>query len=45
MHLFGIGRDGATVTAVPWGRMGNLSDAPVGAFQKTTTKAVHRLNP
>ncbi|GHI84838.1 hypothetical protein [Streptomyces xanthophaeus] len=45
VHLFGIGRDGATVTVVQWGEMGNLSHAPVGAFKKTTTKAVNKLNP
>ncbi|MFD6969689.1 hypothetical protein [Streptomyces sp. NPDC059979] len=45
VHLFGIGRDGATVTVVKWGEMGNLSHAPVADFKKTTTKAVNKLNP
>ncbi|MEJ8644803.1 hypothetical protein WKI68_33115 [Streptomyces sp. MS1.HAVA.3] len=45
VHLFGIGRDGATVTVVRWGEMGNLSHAPVADFKKTTTKAVNKLNP
>ncbi|WP_328621780.1 hypothetical protein [Streptomyces sp. NBC_00354] len=45
VHLFGIGRDGSTVTVVQWGRMGDLSDAPVAAFKTTTTTAVNRLDP
>ncbi|MFD3695943.1 hypothetical protein ACFWUZ_07250 [Streptomyces sp. NPDC058646] len=45
VHLFGIGRDGATVTVVQWGQMGDLSHAPVADFKKTTTKAVNKLNP
>ncbi|WP_405494136.1 hypothetical protein [Streptomyces sp. NBC_00096] len=45
VHLYGIGRDGSTVTVVRWGQMGNLSDAPVPAFRKTTTTAVNKLNP
>ncbi|MEU6313445.1 hypothetical protein [Streptomyces sp. NPDC047014] len=45
VHLFGIGRDGSTVTVVQWGQMGDLSHAPVAAFKKTTTKAVNKLNP
>ncbi|WP_369779029.1 hypothetical protein [Streptomyces sp. R33] len=45
VHLFGIGRDGSTVTVVQWGQMGDLSDAPVPAFKKTTTTAVNRLDP
>ncbi|MBW5486178.1 hypothetical protein [Streptomyces bambusae] len=45
VHLYGIGRDGATVTVVQWGQMGNLSDAPVPAFRTTTTTAVNRLHP
>lgn len=43
--LFGIGRDGSTVTVVKWSQMGYLTDAPVTAFKKTTTKAVNKLNP
>ncbi|MFI1650696.1 hypothetical protein ACH4XT_27665 [Streptomyces avidinii] len=45
VHLFGIGRDGSTVTVVQWGQMGDLSHAPVADFRKTTTKAVNKLNP
>ncbi|MDX3535949.1 hypothetical protein PV721_16545 [Streptomyces sp. MB09-01] len=45
VHLYGIGRDGSTVTVVKWGEMGNLSQAPVTAFKKTTTTAVNKLNP
>ncbi|MFE7093582.1 hypothetical protein [Streptomyces erythrochromogenes] len=45
VHLYGIGRDGSTVTVVKWGQMGDLSQAPVAAFKKTTTKAVNKLNP
>lgn len=45
VHLYGIGRDGSTVTVVNWGQMGNLSHAPVPAFKKTTTAAVNKLNP
>ncbi|MFD6183706.1 hypothetical protein [Streptomyces goshikiensis] len=45
VHLYGIGRDGTTVTVVNWGRMGTLADAPVPAFKKTTTTAVNKLNP
>ncbi|MEV8533019.1 hypothetical protein [Streptomyces sp. NPDC051211] len=43
--LYGIGRDGSTVTVVKWSQMGHLSDAPVPAFKKTTTTAVNKLNP
>ncbi|WP_329386929.1 hypothetical protein OG625_29190 [Streptomyces sp. NBC_01351] len=45
VHLFGIGRDGSTVTVVQWGQMGNLSHAPVADFRRTTTTAVNKLNP
>lgn len=45
VHLYGIGRDGSTVTVVKWGQMGNLSHAPVSAFKKTTVRAVNKLNP
>ncbi|MGW6978537.1 hypothetical protein ACWGE1_03635 [Streptomyces sp. NPDC054932] len=45
VHLYGIGRDGSTVTVVQWGEMGNLSHAPVAEFRKTTTRAVNKLNP
>lgn len=43
VHLFGVGRDGRTVTAVRWGEMGDLGQAPVGAFKRTTTTAVEKL--
>lgn len=42
-HLFGVGRDGRTVTVVRWGQMGDLGQAPVGAFKKTTKTAVGKL--
>ncbi|MFK0201495.1 hypothetical protein [Streptomyces lavendulae] len=45
VHLYGIGRDGSTVTVVMWGQMGHLTDAPVPAFRKPTTTAVNRLAP
>ncbi|MGW7327968.1 hypothetical protein ACWGIU_05000 [Streptomyces sp. NPDC054840] len=45
VHLYGIGRDGSTVTVVQWGEMGDLSHAPVADFKKTTTRAVNKLNP
>lgn len=45
VHLYGIGHDGSTVTVVKWGQMGNLADAPVPAFKRTTTTAVNKLNP
>ncbi|MEV6573376.1 hypothetical protein [Streptomyces sp. NPDC051577] len=45
VHLYGIGRDGVTVTVVKWGQMGHLGDTPVPAFKKTTTTAVNKLNP
>lgn len=44
VHLFGVGRDGRTVTVVRWGEMGNLGHAPVGDFKRTTTTAVGKLN-
>ena len=44
VHLFGVGRDGRTVTAVRWGQMGDLEHAPVAAFKQTTRKAVQKLN-
>ncbi|MFI5865708.1 hypothetical protein [Streptomyces sp. NPDC051546] len=45
VHLYGIGRDGSTVTVVKWGQMGYLNEAPLPAFKKTTVKAVNKLNP
>ncbi|MGW3560193.1 hypothetical protein ACWDNT_22995 [Streptomyces sp. NPDC000963] len=44
IHLFSVGRDGRTVTLVRWGRMGDLEDAPLTAFRKTTTTAVNKLH-
>lgn len=43
VHLFGVGREGATVTAVQWGQIGTLADAPVQDFRKTTITAVGKL--
>ncbi|MFD3523008.1 hypothetical protein [Streptomyces sp. NPDC058653] len=43
VHLLGVGRDGDTVTIVTWGRLGELGQAPVEAFKKTTTTAVNKL--
>lgn len=43
VHLYGIGRDGVYVTVVAWSQMGNLSDAPVKAFEKTLLTAVDKL--
>ncbi|MFC8289492.1 hypothetical protein ACFUJ0_12055 [Streptomyces sp. NPDC057242] len=45
VHLFSVGRDGRTVTLVRWGQMGDLEDAPLTAFRKTTTTAVNKLWP
>lgn len=44
VHLFGVGRDGRTVTVVRWGQMGDLGQAPVAAFKKTTGTAVNKLD-
>ncbi|MCP3820982.1 hypothetical protein NLX86_23665 [Streptomyces sp. A3M-1-3] len=44
VHLYGIGRDGSTVTVVNWSQMGHLADAPVNRFKRTTTTAVNKLN-
>ena len=43
IHLLSVGRDGRTVTVVGWGQLGDFDDAPVGAFKKTTKKAVDKL--
>ncbi|MFI2288939.1 hypothetical protein [Streptomyces niveus] len=43
VRLLGIGRDGDTVTIVVWSQLGNLGQAPVAAFKKTTTTAVNKL--
>jgi hypothetical protein len=44
VHLFGVGRDGKAVTVVRWGQMGDLGQAPVGDFKRTTRTAVQKLN-
>ncbi|MFC7817055.1 hypothetical protein ACFUTR_20715 [Streptomyces sp. NPDC057367] len=41
--LLSVGRDGRTVTVVRWGQMGDLGNAPVAAFKKTTSTAVEKL--
>ncbi|MFE9008901.1 hypothetical protein ACFYOY_43490 [Streptomyces sp. NPDC007875] len=43
IHLFGVGRDGRTVTVVSWGEMGGFDQAPVADFKRTTTTAVVKL--
>ncbi|MGW4024476.1 hypothetical protein [Streptomyces sp. NPDC005009] len=43
IHLLSVGRDGKTVTVVGWGQLGDFDDAPVGAFRKTTKRAVDKL--
>ncbi len=42
-HLYGIGRNGTLVTVVAWSQMGNLSDAPVEAFEQTILTAAEKL--
>jgi hypothetical protein len=43
VSLFGVGRDGTTVTVVKWAETGTLAQAPVAAFGKTTATAVDLL--
>ncbi|MFF5675120.1 hypothetical protein ACFY8S_34310 [Streptomyces hygroscopicus] len=43
IHLFGVGRDGRTVTIVTWGQMGDYDQAPLADFQRTITTAVVKL--
>ena len=43
LNMFGVGRDGRTVTVVKWGEMGTFEHAPVKEFRKTTRKAVAKL--
>ncbi|MFH0245045.1 hypothetical protein ACGRHY_22090 [Streptomyces sp. HK10] len=43
IHLFGVGRDGRTVTVVAWGQMGTFEHAPVEEFEETTRTAVDKL--
>ncbi|MFC8514445.1 hypothetical protein [Streptomyces sp. NPDC057257] len=44
VRLLSVGRDGRTVTVVNWGQMGDLKDAPVKGFKKTTVTAVNKLH-
>ncbi|WP_406442082.1 hypothetical protein OHB00_38920 [Streptomyces sp. NBC_00631] len=44
IRLLSLGREGRTVTVVDWGQLGDFADAPVKAFKKTTTTAVHKLH-
>ncbi|MDT3400539.1 hypothetical protein RKE29_28680 [Streptomyces sp. B1866] len=41
--LYGVGRDGRTVTVVEWADNGGLDLAPVPAFRRTTATAVTKL--
>ncbi|GGO85219.1 hypothetical protein [Wenjunlia tyrosinilytica] len=43
INLSSVGRDGRTVTYVDWGQMGDLKDAPLKGFKKTTRTAVAKL--
>lgn len=43
VNLFGVGRDGATVTVVTWGQMGGFEDVTVDPFLETTKTAVSGL--
>lgn len=43
VHLFGVGRDGNTVTVVRWGQMGTFEHAEPEAFTGTTHTAVDKL--
>ncbi|MGV9850947.1 hypothetical protein ACWDWU_19585 [Streptomyces sp. NPDC003442] len=43
IHLFGVGRDGRTVTVVTWGEMGGYDQAPLADFKRTVTTAVVKL--
>ncbi|MEE4593510.1 hypothetical protein V2J94_16695 [Streptomyces sp. DSM 41524] len=43
IHLFGVGRDGRTVTVVTWGEMGGYDQAPLADFKRTATTAVVKL--
>lgn len=44
VHLFGVGRDGRTVTVVRWGQMGTFEHADPAAFTRTTRTAVAKLH-
>jgi hypothetical protein len=41
--LYSIGRDGRAVTVVRWGQLGDLEQASVDGFRKTTRTAVAKL--
>ena len=43
VHLFGVGRDGRTVTVVDWSQLGDFRGVPLKAFQTTTSTAVNKL--
>lgn len=43
VRLLSVGRDGRTVTVVNWAQLGGFEGAPVGAFKKTTVRAVNKL--
>ncbi|MDQ0808793.1 hypothetical protein QFZ63_000507 [Streptomyces sp. B3I7] len=43
IHLFSVGRDGATVTIVRRARLGTSKDAEVAGFKTTTVTAVNKL--
>lgn len=43
VNLFGVGRDGSTVTLVTWGQMGGFGDVSVDPFLQTTQTAVSGL--
>lgn len=44
IHLFGVGREGNTVTLVQWGQMGTFDNAPIPAFRDTVTTSVEKLH-
>ncbi|GAA2438473.1 hypothetical protein [Streptomyces macrosporus] len=44
IHLFGVGRDGRTVTVVMWAQMGTFEHARVEDFRTTTRTAVAKLH-
>ncbi|MEK8174810.1 hypothetical protein NKH77_54440 [Streptomyces sp. M19] len=43
INLFSVGRDGAVVTFVNWGQMGDFRNAQVADFKNTTVSAVDKL--
>ncbi|KAF4406345.1 MULTISPECIES: hypothetical protein [Streptomyces] len=44
VHLYGVGRDGDTVTLVDWGEFGTVNTSPVADFRETTATAVTKLH-